>query len=79
MTRSYANMCMLLITFRSPVFAYVPETQTDQHIRKVFRALSQWRGLKIMTRALKRAEGHMSRIGISTDLNTHQPESLDAE
>jgi hypothetical protein len=67
--RSYANMCMLLITFQSPVFAYVPETQDDRYIRTVFRALHQWRDLKMVARSLRRAQGHMSRLGIPTDSN----------
>jgi hypothetical protein len=60
-------MCMLLITFESPVFAYIPETQDDRYIRTVFRALYQWRDLRIMARALKRAKSHMSRLGIRVD------------
>jgi hypothetical protein len=68
---------MLLITFRSPVFAYVAETQDDRHIRKVFRVLNQWKGLRIIARALERAKGHMLRLGISTNLDIEHPDVVD--
>jgi hypothetical protein len=61
-------MCMLLITYQSPVFAYIPQTQDDRYIRTVFRTLHQWKDLRIMKRALKRTRDHMIRLGIRMDL-----------
>ncbi|KAF2493490.1 hypothetical protein BU16DRAFT_81215 [Lophium mytilinum] len=61
---TYATMSMLLVTYRVPCLAHIPETRTDIYIRKAFTSLSSWEHLPVVHRGLERTRRHMSRVQI---------------
>lgn len=60
-------MCMLLITYKNPDLAFIPQTRDHRHIRKAFHVLQSWDEMKIVQRGLKRTMKHIKYAGIPID------------
>ncbi|KAF2840252.1 hypothetical protein M501DRAFT_991269 [Patellaria atrata CBS 101060] len=63
----YANLCMLLVTYKVHGLGFIPHTRSDTHIRKVFNVMRGWEHLSIVRRALERTRAQMQRAQIPTD------------
>lgn len=66
-SRTYATMCMLLITYENPHMAFIPQTRDHRLIRKTVHVLKSWDEMKIIQRGLKRTMKHMKKVGIPID------------
>ena len=58
---------MLIITYRSECFSYVPETKVDTYIRKAYASLQHWSELLFVRRAIRRTRAQMIRLKIPLD------------
>lgn len=64
---AYANACMLMIVYRSPVLNFLPEASNDRPFRKVHRVLMPWKDVRVVWRILQRSKALFATLGLRAE------------
>lgn len=67
MWTAFASLTALILTYRAPAVAYVPETMEDAHILAGYEMIRGWDHLPLVKRGLERARSLMVRVGLVSD------------
>ena len=60
-------MTMLIITYCSDAFSFIPETREDKYMKMGYASLMNWQELPLLNRALTRSRRQMARIGVEVE------------